>query len=285
MILTLIVNGLVTSATILMLALGMAIIFGIMNVVNLAHGELVMIGAYVSYTFISQLKFPFVVGLAASFLVTGLLGVIIEKLIVKKLYGKIAETLLVTYALSMILQQVVKLIYGAGYIHSSAPVSGSIQLGSSTIVPIYYIVIVVVALLMFAVTMIMLYKTKFGMQIRAISQNRTMAECLGVNVRKIDTLTFAYGAAITGLAGSMIAPINSMSPFVGANYITDTFMTVVLGGVDSLFGTLLGSVLIGESNALIGGSIDSVFAEMIVIFAIVVIIRFRPKGLIVKERR
>ncbi len=284
MLLTFIINGLMTAASLLMLSMGMAIIFGIMNVVNLAHGELIIIGAYVSYTMIGILQLPFGIALLSSFVVTGIIGAIIEKLVVKKLYGKTAETLLVTYALSMIFQQVIKLLYGAGYIHLSSPVSGAVKIGKA-IMPVYYICIIAVAAIMFLVTLILFHKTRLGMQIRAVSQNRTMAGCLGVNVKKIDTLTFAYGAGLTGLAGCMIAPINSISPFVGSNYIVDTFMTVVLGGVDSLFGSVLGSVIIGESNAVIGGYIDTVFAEMIVVFAVVVIIRFKPKGLIVRERR
>lgn len=284
MLLTFIINGLMTAASLLMLSMGMAIIFGIMNVVNLAHGELIIIGAYVSYTMIGILQLPFGIALISSFVVTGMIGAIIEKLVVKKLYGKTAETLLVTYALSMIFQQVIKLIYGAGYIHLSSPVTGAVKVGKA-IMPTYYICIIAVAAIMFLVTLILFHKTRLGMQIRAVSQNRTMAGCLGVNVKKIDTLTFAYGAGLTGLAGCMIAPINSISPFVGSNYIVDTFMTVVLGGVDSLFGSVLGSVIIGESNAVIGGYIDTVFAEMIVVFAVVVMIRFKPKGLIVRERR
>ena len=284
MFLTLLINGLTSSASLLMLSMGMAIIFGIMNVVNLAHGELIVIGAYVSYTMIEILGLPFIIAVIASFIVTALIGAVIEKIIIKKLYGRTAETLLGTYALSMIFQQVIKLIYGAGYIHLSAPVKGTVKLGG-TIIPIYYICIIAVAVVMFVVTMLMFQKTRFGKQIRAVSQNRTMSECLGVNVKKIDTMTFAYGAGLAGLAGSIIAPINSISPFVGSNYIVDTFMSVVLGGVDSLFGSVLGSTIIGESNSVIGGYIDSVFAEMIVVFAVVIIIRFKPKGLIVKERR
>lgn len=284
MILTLMINGLTTAASLLMLSMGMAIIFGIMNVVNLAHGELIVIGAYVAYTVTEILELPFAVAIVASFFVTALLGAVIEKLIVKKLYGKVAETLLVTYALSMILQQVLRLIYGGNYIHISAPVTGALRIGG-TIMPMYYGCIIVVAVLAFLVTLLLFNKTKIGMQIRAVSQNRSISECLGVNVKRIDTLTFAYGAGLTGLAGCIIAPINSMSPFVGANYMVDSFMAVVLGGVDSLFGTVLGSVLMGESNSIIGGYMDSVFAEMIVVFAVVVLIRFRPKGLIVKERR
>lgn len=284
MILTLMINGLTTAASLLMLSMGMAIIFGIMNVVNLAHGELIVIGAYMAYTVTEILELPFAVAIVASFFVTALLGAVIEKLIVKKLYGKVAETLLVTYALSMILQQVLRLIYGGNYIHISAPVTGALRIGG-TIMPMYYGCIIVVAVLAFLVTLLLFNKTKIGMQIRAVSQNRSISECLGVNVKRIDTLTFAYGAGLTGLAGCIIAPINSMSPFVGSNYMVDSFMAVVLGGVDSLFGTVLGSVLMGESNSIIGGYMDSVFAEMIVVFAVVVLIRFRPKGLIVKERR
>lgn len=284
MLVTYIINGLMTAASLLMLSMGMAIIFGIMNVVNLAHGELIIIGAYVSYTMIEILHLPFAIALISSFVVTAILGMIIEKIIIKKLYGKVAETLLVTYALSMIFQQVIKLIYGAGYIHLESPVTGAVKVGK-TIMPKYYICIIIVAIAMFVVTLLLFNKTKLGMQIRAVSQNRIMAACLGVNVKKIDTLTFAYGAGLTGLAGCIIAPINSISPFAGANYITDSFMAVVLGGVDTLFGTVVGASLIGESNAVIGGFMDTVFAEMIVVFAVVIIIRFRPKGLIVKERR
>ncbi|MCM1496076.1 MAG: urea ABC transporter permease subunit UrtB [Bacteroides sp.] len=284
MLLTLIINGLMTAASLLLLSMGMAIIFGIMNVVNLAHGELIVIGAYVSFTMIEILKLPFGIAVFASFIVTAIIGGIIEKLIVKKLYGKAAETLLVTYALSMIFQQVIKLIYGSGYIHISSPVSGVVKMGK-TVLPVYYICIIGIAILVFAATLLLFNKTRVGMQIRAVSQNRTMAECLGVNVKLIDTLTFAYGAGLTGLAGCIIAPINSISPFVGSNYMVDSFMAVVLGGVDSLFGSVLGSLLMGESNSIIGGYVDSVFAEMIVVFAVVIIIRFKPKGLIVKERR
>lgn len=284
MLLTLIMNGLMTAASLLLLSMGMAIIFGIMNVVNLAHGELIVIGAYVSFTMIEILKLPFGIAVFASFIVTAIIGGIIEKLIVKKLYGKVAETLLVTYALSMIFQQVIKLIYGSGYIHISSPVSGAVKMGK-TVLPVYYICIIGIAILVFAATLLLFNKTRIGMQIRAVSQNRTMSECLGVNVKLIDTLTFAYGAGLTGLAGCIIAPINSISPFVGSNYMVDSFMAVVLGGVDSLFGSVLGSLLMGESNSIIGGYMDSVFAEMIVVFAVVIIIRFKPKGLIVKERR
>lgn len=284
MILTLLINGLTTAASLLMLSMGMAIIFGIMNVVNLAHGELIVIGAYVAYTVTEILGLPFAAAAVASFLVTALLGAVIEKLIVKKLYGKIAETLLVTYALSMILQQILRLLYGGDYIHVAAPVSGTLRI-AGTIMPIYYGYIILIGLAVFAATLLLFNRTKIGMQIRAVSQNRTISECLGVNVKRIDTLTFAYGAGLTGLAGCMIAPINSMSPFVGSNYMVDSFMAVVLGGVDSLFGTVLGSLLMGESNSLIGGYLDSVFAEMIVVFAVVILIRFRPKGLITKERR
>jgi len=284
MLLTYLINGLTGFASLLMLSMGMAIIFGIMNVVNLAHGELIVIGAYVSYTAIDKLKLPFIAAAAAAFLITALIGVLLERLIIKRLYGKTAETLLVTYALSIVIQQIIRLIYGTRNIHLASPVKGTAILGS-TLVPYYYICIIIIAVLIFAVTFLIFSKTRIGMQIRAVSQNRPMASCLGVNTMKVDTMTFAYGAGITGLAGCIIAPINSISPFVGSNYIVKTFMSVVLGGVDSLFGVSLGSLVIGESNAIISGFIDSVFAEMLVVFVVVVIVRFRPKGLIVKEKR
>ncbi|MCD8346779.1 MAG: urea ABC transporter permease subunit UrtB [Lachnospiraceae bacterium] len=284
MLLTYLINGLMTAASLLMMSMGMAIIFGIMNVVNLAHGELIIIGAYASYTMIEILGLPFGAAVLASFATTAVIGSLIEKIIIKKLYGKTAETLLVTYALSMIFQQLLKLIYGSGYIHLESPITGIVRLGK-TIMPKYYLCIIAVAVLMFLVTWLLFNKTRLGLQIRAVSQNRAMAACLGVNTKRIDTLTFAYGAGLTGLAGCMIAPINSISPFAGSNYITDSFITVVLGGVDTLFGPVVGALLIGESESVVGGFIDSVFAEMIVVFAVVIIVRFFPRGIIVKERR
>lgn len=284
MLMTYILNGLMTAASLLLLSMGMAIIFGIMNVVNLAHGELIVIGAYVSYTIIEKCGLSFWISIPASFVVTAIIGIITERIIIKKLYGKVAETLLVTYALSSIIQQILKLIFGARAIHVSQPISGVMTIGTSRM-PYYYLYLILVSVIIFVITQLLLKKTRFGMQIRAVSQNRTMSECLGVNVKVIDTLTFGFGAGLTGLAGCIIAPINSMQPFAGSNYMVDSFMAVVLGGVDSLFGTVLGSFLMGEGNSILGGFIDPVFAEMIVVFAVVIIIRFRPKGLIVKERR
>lgn len=281
---TLVLNGLMTVATLLLISLGMAIIFGIMNVVNLAHGELIVIGAYVGAKLIETTGAPFKVAALAAFVVTAIIGILIEKVFIKNLYGKIAETLLVTYALSMIFQQLLKIIFGAGYIHVNVPTPGAMKI-KSAVMPVYYAVIIAIAIVVFLVTLLLFNKTKLGMQIRAVSQNRQMAACLGVNVKLVDTVTFAFGAGLTGLAGCIIAPINSMSPFVGSNYMVNSFMSVVLGGVDSLFGTVLGAGIMGESNTILGGYLDSVLAEIIVVFAVVVVIRFRPKGLIVKERR
>lgn len=284
MLVTYIINGLMSAASLLLLSLGMSIIFGIMGVVNLAHGEIIIVGAYVTYTLMGACQLPFWIGLPASFIVTAILGALIERLFIKKLYGKVAETLLVTYAFSSILQQVLKFIYGAQSIHVSGPVTGVLIMGD-IMLPYYYIVLIVIAIIVFIGTQLLFNKTRIGMQIRAVSQNRTMSECLGVNVKLIDTLTFAFGAGLTGLAGCLIAPINSISPFVGANYMVDNFMAVVLGGVDTLYGTVLGSFLMGEGNSILGGLTDAVFAEIIVVLAVVITIRFRPKGLIVKERR
>lgn len=284
MIMTFLINGLISAASLLLLSLGMSIIFGIMGVVNLAHGEIIILGAYVAYTLMETCHLSFWVGIPLSFIVTAVLGGIIERLFIKKLYGKIAETLLVTYAISSILQQIMKFAFGAQSIHVSQPVKGVLMLGE-TMIPYYYIVLFFISILVFVLTQLIFNKTRIGMQIRAVSQNRTMSECLGVNVKLIDTLAFSYGAGLTGLAGCLIAPINSMNPFMGSNYMVDNFMAVVLGGVDTLYGTVLGAFLMGEGNSVFGGLTDAVFAEMIVVLAVVIIIRFRPKGLIVKERR
>lgn len=282
--LALLLNGLNSSALLLMAALGMVVICGLMNVINLAHGELIMMGAYTAYAVTQLAGIGFWVALPTAFAVTAAAGALIEVAVVRRLTGRPAETMLATFGISVVLQQVTNLIFGAQSQYVAIPVEGNFALGR-VVVPYYNVITITFAAAVTGGTVVLLKKTKFGRCVRAVTQNRAMAECLGIDSARIDTLTFAFGSGLAGLAGALAAPVKSVSPFMGGPYLTNSFMTSVVGGVGSFFGTTIGSLLVGESTALIGGISNDVLASILVFLMIIAAIRFRPEGLFAKERR
>lgn len=280
----LIVNGMMSFSTLLMVSLGMAIICGKMKLFNLAHGELVTVGAYVSYLMLNELHQSFLVSILVSFIATFVLGVIIEKIIIKPLYSRPEETLLATFGLSLILQEGMKFLFTSIGKSVSMPVKGSVTI-LGAIIPTYNVWVFGITVLMFVLTILIFYLTSLGKKIRAIGQNRDMTECLGVNTSFCDTFTFAYGCALTGVAGSLLAPLKSITPTMGTSYLLDSFMTVCVGGADSFLGTVVASLGIGESTSLIGGYTNSVLAKLLIFIVIIVLIRIRPEGIFVKEKR
>lgn len=283
-LLPLIVNGLMSFSTLLMVSLGMAIICGKMKLFNLAHGELVTLGAYFAYIVLSVWKLPFLLGVAVAFTVTFAVGVLIEKVIIKPLYSRPEETLLATFGLSLIMQEAMKFIFTSVGKSVSMPVNGALVMGT-VIIPKYNLWVIGVVAAMFALTIFVFFGTSLGKKIRAIGQNRNMTECLGVNTSFCDTFTFAYGCALTGVAGALLAPFKSITPTMGTEYLLNSFMTVCVGGADSFGGTVLASLGIGESKAVIGGFSSTVIAQLAVFILIIVLIRFKPEGLFVKEKR
>ena len=281
-------NGLNASAILLLTSLGIVVIMGNMGIVNLAHGECIMLGAYVCYFFVTVLGLPFILAIPIAFVILGLVGMIVNRVMISKLMSKSgggeAETLLATYGLSLILKQGTKLIFGANIQYVENPFSGVANIGNVSI-PIYNIVVIIVSLLVLLLTWFVFFKTSFGRQMRATTGNRTMTECLGINTSKVDTLTFGYGFALAGVAGVMIAPIVGVTPFLGEKYLTNAFMNVIVGGLNSLVGTGLSSALIGESITVLSGFSDEVSAKLIIFLIVIVLIRFKPEGLFKKERR
>ncbi len=281
-------NGLNASAILLLTSLGIVVIMGNMGIVNLAHGECIMLGAYVCYFFVTVLGLPFILAIPIAFVILGLVGMIVNRVMISKLMSKSgggeAETLLATYGLSLILKQGTKLIFGANIQYVENPFSGVVTIGNVSI-PIYNIVVIIVSLLVLLLTWFVFFKTSFGRQMRATTGNRTMTECLGINTSKVDTLTFGYGFALAGVAGVMIAPIVGVTPFLGEKYLTNAFMNVIVGGLNSLVGTGLSSALIGESITVLSGFSDEVSAKLIIFLIVIVLIRFKPEGLFTKERR
>lgn len=279
-----IADGISVSGILMLVALGLAITFGVMKVINMAHGELIMIGAYTAYVVSTLGKLPFAVAIIASFVTAAIIGALMEIFIVKRLYGRPLETLLATFGVSIMLQQLVKIIFGPTGKSILSPFDGSFSIGP-VFIPYLRLFIVIMAIALVLLTAFILFKTKFGMLVRTVSQNRNMSDCLGINTSRIDMLTFSFGAGLTGVAGAALAPLKSVSPTMGMDYLIDSFMTVVLGGVGSLLGTSLGSVVVGEASQLltiVGGETG---AKIIVFLIVIIVIRFKPEGLFKLERR
>lgn len=277
------INGLNQSSILVIATMGLVIIFGYMNVINMAHGTMIMLGAFVGYIFMELLKLPFAVALIGAFVITGVFGMIVELAVIKKLYSKPTETILATYALSIILTEIFRLKFPlAQSVHM--PIAGSLQLGSATI-PYYNIFILLFTAFILTSTLILFRATKFGKQLSSVTQNRTMSECLGIKTATIDTFTFGYGAGLAGLAGCVLAPTTGVSYDMGSSYLTDTFMTVVVGGVQSFAGSVVASGIIGEGRTLLAGFTNETWAKIMIFLAVIIVIRIKPEGLFTKERR
>lgn len=281
----LLVSGLCNSFILLLTSLGLVIILGYMKVVNLAHTEMLMVGAYICYYTYSVAGLPFILCLLIAFAVSFLFGMLVERTIIRHFYGKMSETLLATYAISMILKQLALLLFGKDYKQVGYPITSGFNIGA-VYVEGYKLALIGIALAALLCTLLFINKTKTGRMIRATTQNRTMTECLGIDTKRVDTITFSYGMGLAGLAGAAIAPLSAVTYSLGASWLTNTFMNVVMGGVTSLVGTLVSSVIIQESISILSGFSNSVTAQIIVLLFVVVIVRLRPQGLISsKERR
>lgn len=286
---TILFNGLSLSSILLLAALGLSITFGLMRVINMAHGEFIMIGSYA--TFLTQnfflkflprslFDFYFPVAIVVSFFVAALFGAALEQLVIKRLYGRETDSLLATWGVSLVLQQLARTIFGAPNVNVSAPsfLNGNFEAAG---VVMTYKRIFIIALVAFCLVFmyILMYKTSYGKKVRATMQNRSMAQCLGIRTNRIDTLTFAIGSGLAGIAGAALCLLGSVGPSLGQNYIVDTFMVVVLGGVGRLAGSIAGALLIGMSNAAIQFATSANIAKAIVLFLVIMFLQKKPQGL------
>lgn len=285
-------NGVGIVGVLLLTGLGLAITFGVMRIINLAHGEFIMLGAYTTFLMQSTFKMDLVLTIPFAFLSTAIIGAIVELTIIRRLYGRPLETLLATWGLSIVLQGVVKLIFTAQLKYVKAPryISGNLNVftgadGGSITISYYRLFIVAIALGLLALTAYLLYGTALGRQIRAVTQNREMSKCLGINTSFVDMVTFAYGCGLAGVAGAVLSSLKSVAPPMGQDYLVDAWMVVVTGGVDKLIGVLAGAFLIGESNAAIAFLLNDPAARVIVLAAVIILIRYRPEGLFTIQKR
>ena len=288
-------NGLSLSSIILLTSLGLAITFGLMRVINMAHGEFLMMGAYITYMvqqiFISYLpksvfNLYYFVAIIAAFVITFLFGVILEKIVISRLYGREMDSLLATWGISLILQQAARTIFGTQGVLVTSPafLQGGLKIGNTTFSYNRLFILALVGLCLFGVWFIM-YKSNFGAQMRATMQNRPMAQCMGINTRKVDCVTFGIGSGLAGIAGCSVALLGSIDSTVGQSYIVNSFMAVVLGGVGKLLGTVFGSGIIGFASILFEKFTSASIAKAIVLIIIIVFLQKKPQGLFVVRSR
>ena len=288
-------NGLSLGSILLMISLGLAFAFGLMKVINMAHGEFIMVGAYVTYVFQNtfadmlggvDLGIWFILAIFAAFLFTGLLGVIMEIGLVRHLYGRPLDTLLATFGVGLVLQQAARSIFGAPNVQVVSPswLSGGLNIGV-LILPYKRLFIIALAIVLIAAIYFYLNRTAAGRRLRAVMQNREMASCLGVRSRRVDALTFGVGAGLAGVAGCVLTLIGPIGPTIGTNYIVDAFMVVVLGGTGSLMGTILAALIIGVFNSVIEFSTTATVAKALVFVMIVAFLQWRPTGLVAQRAR
>lgn len=285
-IITQFLNGFSVVAILMIAAVGLAIIFGVAGVINMAHGEFIMVGAYTAAV-VGQLGGNTFIAIPVAFLVVALLGLIVERSIIQWIYERPLETLLATWGVGIILQVVVKLIFGPELYYVGAPkiLDGGFRTIGLLPFPWYRLFLIILAIVIMIVTYLVLFKTDLGLKVRAVRRNRTMAGCLGIDTAKVDMMIFAFGSGLAGIAGAVLAPIKSVSTTMGFPYAVDSFMVLVLGGVGSLWGVVAGSGLIGEAETILSFIYNSVIGKLLVFIFIVIAIRVFPKGLFGYQER
>ena len=286
--------GLSLGSVLLLAAIGLAITFGVMGVINMAHGEMVMLGAYTTYVVQELIRahnpalfdYSLAFAIPLAFLFAGFVGILIERGIIRFLYGRPLETLLATWGLSLIIQQAVRTAFGPTNKDVGNPswMSGSFDLGHITIT-YNRLWIIVFTLLIFVGLLALLRYTRFGLEMRAVTQNRAMAASMGIKTSRIDALTFGLGSGIAGLAGVALSQIDNVSPNLGQGYIIDSFMVVVFGGVGNLWGTLVGAFTLGIANKFLEPYAGAVLAKIAILVLIILFIQKRPRGLFALKGR
>ena len=288
-------SGASLGSILLLAALGLAITYGLMGVINMAHGELIMIGAYTTYVIQNQFRvhlpaafdWYLLVAVPGAFLAAALVGIVLERTVIRYLYGRPLETLLATWGISLFLIQLVRTTFGAQNVQVENPswMSGGVEIFTNVVLPYSRIAIIFFAALVLVLVWLMLTRTRLGLFVRAVTQNRTMAGCVGVATPRIDMLAFGLGSGIAGLAGCALSQIGNVGPDLGQSYIVDSFMVVVLGGVGQLAGTVYAGLGLGLLNKVLEGWSGAVLAKIAILVFIIIFIQKRPQGLFALKGR
>ncbi|AZE64802.1 amino acid/amide ABC transporter membrane protein 1, HAAT family [Pseudomonas synxantha] len=288
-------SGMSLGSILLLAALGLAITFGLLGVINMAHGEMLMLGAYSTYVVQlmmqryvpAAIEFYPLIALPVAFFVTAAIGMALERTVIRHLYGRPLETLLATWGISLMLIQLVRLVFGAQNVEVSNPawLSGGIQVLPNLVLPYNRIVIIAFALFVVALTWLLLNKTRLGLNVRAVTQNRNMAACCGVPTGRVDMLAFGLGSGIAGLGGVALSQIGNVGPDLGQGYIIDSFLVVVLGGVGQLAGSVMAAFGLGIANKILEPQIGAVLGKILILALIILFIQKRPQGLFALKGR
>ncbi|AYF46579.1 urea ABC transporter permease subunit UrtB [Pseudomonas sp. 13B_2.1_Bac1] len=288
-------SGMSLGSILLLAALGLAITFGLLGVINMAHGEMLMLGAYSTYVVQllmqryvpAAIEFYPLIALPVAFFVTAAIGMALERTVIRHLYGRPLETLLATWGISLMLIQLVRLVFGAQNVEVSNPawLSGGIQVLPNLVLPYNRIVIIAFALFVVVLTWLLLNKTRLGLNVRAVTQNRNMAACCGVPTGRVDMLAFGLGSGIAGLGGVALSQIGNVGPDLGQSYIIDSFLVVVLGGVGQLAGSVMAAFGLGIANKILEPQIGAVLGKILILALIILFIQKRPQGLFALKGR
>ena len=288
-------SGVSLGSVLLLAALGLAITFGLMGIINMAHGEMLMLGAYTTYVvqtlfraYLPQsLDWYLAAAIPMAFAVAASVGILLERGVIRFLYGRPLETLLTTWGISLILIQFVRMVFGAQNVEVANPawMSGGFNLGADVVLPYNRIAIIFFAALVVFLMWLFLARTRLGLYVRAVTQNRSMADCMGIPTPRVDWLTFGLGSGIAGLGGVALSQIGNVGPDLGQSYIVDSFMVVVLGGVGQLAGTVIAAVGLGEVNKILEPFAGAVLGKIFVLILIILFIQKRPQGMFALKGR
>ena len=290
--------GLSVGSILLLVALGLAITYGAMGVINMAHGEMVMVGAYITVMARIWLHLGLLPSIVLAFAATALLGLLIERTIVARLYGRLFDTLLATWGVAILIQQAVRLEFGLSFfgihIEGLGPglqnvtvpewMTGSIAIGDADI-NIYRSFIILATLVLSVLTWFIMYRLPIGMQVRAIMRNPRMAAACGIDVQRVNALTFAYGSGLAGVAGVMMSGFKTVFPDMGTSMVVDGFLVVVVGGVGSLFGSIAAAGMLGQINGIFAALTNDILARAVVFGVVILIIVLKPKGMFAYKGR
>ena len=288
-------SGLSLASILILVSLGLAIVYGLAGIINMAHGEFLMIGAYTTYSidqfFTNTLHIQngnafFIAALPASFIVAGAAGLLLERLVIRKLYSKPLESLLATWGISLILIQTARTLFGDLTAVKLPPMlSGGWTIAPDLVLPYNRIFVIALTILVVAALYLTLQRTRLGLRIRAAPQNRGMSACVGLNTRKVDAATFFIGSGLAGLAGCAMTLIGSVVPDMGQTYIVDSFLVVVTGGVGKLAGTILAGLGIGFFSKILEAFFEAVYGKVLILLLIMLFLQFKPKGLFPEKGR
>lgn len=267
----------------MLVSLGLAIVFGLMNVINMAHGEFLMVGAYTVLT-LTGLGAPFVLALAAAPLVAAAIGLVAEELVVRRTYARLLDSILATWGLSLVLRQGLVLAYGPGAHAVPAPDLGTVDIAGSAY-PVYRLAVMGLSLAAVAGVTALFFATRFGLSARAVLSDRETADALGIDVRRMDRITFALGTGLAGLGGGAMAPLIAVDPSAGLGWLVPAFLSVLVGGLGSLAGPLVGAAAVGATDSFTAALTSPIAAQLTVFVAAIAVIRLFPNGLVALRRR